>query len=65
MSGRLLHRAGVFVLSAAMAAIGVALVVQAFGSSSALSGRLLLGVLFFGAGVGRFYVELRRGRQAR
>jgi hypothetical protein len=64
MSGRQVHKAGIFVLSAAMAAIGVALVVEAFDSSSALSGRLLLGVLFAGAGVGRFYVELRRGRRA-
>lgn len=64
MSGRQVHKAGVFVLSVAMAAIGVALVVEALGSASALSSRLLLGVLFFGAGAGRFYVELRRGRRA-
>lgn len=63
MSGRQVHKAGVFVLSVAMAAIGVALTVEALGSASALSSRLLLGVLFFGAGVGRFYVELRRGRR--
>jgi hypothetical protein len=64
MSGRQFHRTGVFVLSTAMLAIGVALVVEAFASSSAFSGRLLMGVLFAAAGVGRFYVEVRRGRRA-
>ena len=54
---------GTFVLSALMAIIGVALVVQAVGDGGGtISPRLLLGVLFVAAGVGRLYVEVRRGR---
>jgi hypothetical protein len=64
MNGRQVHRAGVFVLSVAMAAIGLALIVEAFASSSALFVHLLLGALFLAAGAGRFYVEVRRGRRA-
>jgi hypothetical protein len=53
---------GTLVLSLAMVGIGVALVVQAVSASaSAISPRLLLGVLFMAAGCGRWYVELRRG----
>ncbi len=56
---------GTFVLSLAMVAIGLALIVQAVGGhGSPISPRLLLGVLFIAAGVGRVYVELRRGRRA-
>jgi hypothetical protein len=48
-----------------MLAIGVALIVQTIaGHGSAISARLLLGVLFVAAGVGRLYVERRRGRGA-
>jgi hypothetical protein len=62
MTGRQAHRAGTFTLSLLMAAIGVALVVQAVsGHGSILSLRLLLGVLFIAAGAGRMYVEKRRG----
>jgi hypothetical protein len=62
MTGRQAHRAGTFTLSLLMAAIGVALVVQAVsGHGSILSPRLLLGVLFIAAGAGRMYVEKRRG----
>jgi hypothetical protein len=65
MTGRGAHRAGTFTLSLLMAAIGVALVVQAVsGHGSVLSPRLLLGVLFVAAGVGRMYVESRRNRGA-
>jgi hypothetical protein len=65
MIGGQAHRAGTWVLSLLMAAIGVALVVQVVaGHGSALSPRLLLGALFIAAGVGRLYVELRRGRGA-
>lgn len=64
MSGRQVHRAGTVVLSIAMFVIGVALAVQALSSSSAFSGRLLLGVLFLAAGLGRLYLEMRRGRRA-
>jgi hypothetical protein len=61
MTGRQAHRAGTFTLSLLMAAIGVALVVQAVsGHGSILSPRLLLGVLFIAAGAGRMYVEKRR-----
>jgi hypothetical protein len=53
------------VLSFAMIVIGVALIVQAVSAGgSAISGRLVLGVLFLAAGVGRTYVELRKGRRA-
>ena len=62
MIGRQAHRSGTFVLSLLMAAIGVALIVQAVaGHGSAISPRLLLGVLFVAAGAGRLYVELKRG----
>ena len=64
MSGKQIHRTGVFVLSTAMAAIGLALIVEAFTFSGSLVSHLLLGALFFAAGVGRFYVELRRGRRS-
>jgi len=56
---------GTFALSLAMLLIGLALIVQvAAGDGGALSGRLLLGVLFVAAGAGRSYVEIRRGRGA-
>jgi hypothetical protein len=65
MNGRQAHRMGTFVLSLAMVGIGLALIVQAVsGHASAISPRLLLGVLFIAAGAGRTYVELRRGRGA-
>lgn len=63
MSGRQVHRTGTMVLSIAMIAIGVALGVEALASTDALSGRLLIGVLFLAAGLGRLYVEVRRGRR--
>jgi hypothetical protein len=65
MIGRQAHRAGTWLLSLSMAAIGLALIVQAVaGNGGALSPRLLLGVLFVAAGVGRLYLEVRRGRRA-
>jgi hypothetical protein len=52
---------GTLVFSLVMAAIGVALIVQVVGGdASAISPRMLLGVLFIAAGAGRGYVELRR-----
>jgi len=52
-----------FVLSALMALIGLALMGQSIGGSAgALSARMLLGVLFLAAGVGRAYAEVRRRR---
>jgi hypothetical protein len=64
MTGRGIHRSGTVVLSLMMSAIGVALMVQAVtGGGSVFSGRLLLGALFLAGGVGRLYIEYRRGRQ--
>ncbi len=63
MTGRGVHRYSTVVLSLLMAAIGVALAVQALsGHGGVISGRLLLGVLFVAAGVGRLYLESRRSR---
>ncbi|MGA2320764.1 MAG: hypothetical protein ABSG95_08470 [Solirubrobacteraceae bacterium] len=63
MIGRQAHRTGTFVLSLLMAAIGVALIVEAVaGHGSAISARLLLGVLFIAAGAARLYLEARRSR---
>jgi hypothetical protein len=63
MNGRQAHRSGTFVLSLLMIAIGLALVVQVTGGDgSVLSARLLIGILFVAAGVGRAFVEVRRGR---
>ena len=54
---------GTLVLSLLMGAIGVVLIAQAVGwHASAISPRLLLGVLFIAAGAGRWYVEVRRAR---
>jgi hypothetical protein len=65
MIGRQAHRAGTWVLSLLMAAIGVALIVQAVvGRGGAVSPRLVLGVLFVAGGAGRLYLEIRRGRGA-
>jgi hypothetical protein len=63
MNGGQVHRAGTFVLSLAMVAIGLALIVQVLaGRISAIAPRLLLGALFLAAGIGRAYLEIRRGR---
>ncbi|MHB8532344.1 MAG: hypothetical protein ACYDC2_06460 [Solirubrobacteraceae bacterium] len=64
MRGRDVHRGGTFLFSLLMVAIGVGLVVQALAAGGALSGRMLLGVLFLAAGIGRTYVEVRRSRGA-
>jgi len=51
------------VLSFAMLAIGLALFVQSLANhASALSGRLLISILFIAAGAGRLWVEARKGR---
>jgi len=53
------------VLSMLMVLVGLALIVQSIsGSDGAISGRMLLGVLFTAAGVARTYLELRRKREA-
>ena len=65
MNGRGVHRGGTFLLSFAMLAIGVALLVQSLSEhASALSGRLLIAVLFIAAGAGRMWVEAKRGKGA-
>ncbi|HSZ04489.1 MAG TPA: hypothetical protein VK778_04730 [Solirubrobacteraceae bacterium] len=65
MNGRQAHRMGTYVLSLAMVAIGLALIVQALsGHGGVISPRLLLGVLFIAAGAGRAYIEVRKGRGA-
>ena len=63
MNGRQAHRMSTLVLSSLMVAIGLALIVEVVsGHASPISPRLLLGVLFIAAGVGRWYVEVRRAR---
>ena len=63
MTGRQVHRTATLVFSLLMLAIGLALIIQTVSANgSAISTRLLLGVLFLAAGVGRTYVEIRRGR---
>jgi hypothetical protein len=63
MTGPQVHRTATLVFSLLMLAIGLALIIQTVGANgSAISTRLLLGVLFLAAGVGRTYVEIRRGR---
>jgi len=62
MNGRGLHRGGTFLLSFAMLVLGVAILVQSLAEQAgALSGRLLIAVLFIAAGAGRIFVEIRRG----
>jgi hypothetical protein len=63
MTGRGVHRSGTRLLSLLMAAIGVALIVEAIVGvgSGAISALLLVGVLFVAAGVGRLYIERKRG----
>jgi hypothetical protein len=65
MTPRRIHRSATMALSALMALVGVVLLVEDLaGSAGLISPRLLLGALFFAAGVGRLYVEVRRGGQA-
>ena len=63
MTGRQAHRSATLLFSLLMAAIGVALIVEAVaGHGGVISPRLLLGVLFIAAGGGRLYLEAKRGR---
>jgi hypothetical protein len=63
MTAREVHRRATMMFSTFMALLGAALVVEAVsGPGSVLSPRLLLGALFLAAGLGRLYVEVRRGR---
>jgi hypothetical protein len=64
MNGRTVHRSGTFVLSLAMATIGLALIGQVIGGDGGvLSARLLLGVLFLAGGLARLWLEHKRGRR--
>jgi uncharacterized membrane protein YadS len=64
MNGRRLHRGSTLLLSVAMVAIGLAVVVESLADSAgALAARLLIGILLTAAGVGRIYIEVRRGRE--
>jgi predicted membrane channel-forming protein YqfA (hemolysin III family) len=64
MTGRQVHRSSTLVFSVLMVAIGVALIAQVLaGHGGVLSPRLLLGVLFLAAGIGRSYLERKRGRE--
>jgi len=52
------------VLSFAMLAIGIALLVESLAEhASALSGRLLIAILFVLAGVLRLRIEMRKGKE--
>jgi hypothetical protein len=53
---------GTIVLSLLMAIIGVALIVRAAVGDGGVAASLL-GVLFLAAGLGRVYVERKRGRR--
>jgi hypothetical protein len=64
MTGRQVHRTSTAVLSLAMVAIGIALTIEAVAGEGVLSARLLLGILFLAAGMGRLYLQRRRDRQA-
>jgi hypothetical protein len=55
------HRAGTLGLSLVMAIIGVALLGEAVAGVGSVSVRLLAGALFLAGGIGRTYVEVRRG----
>ncbi|HUN77290.1 MAG TPA: hypothetical protein VMU32_00045 [Solirubrobacteraceae bacterium] len=64
MNGRRIHRSATVTLSAAMALIGLALAAEAIsGHGGIVSPRMLVAVLFLAAGVGRMYVERRRGER--
>jgi hypothetical protein len=59
--GRGLHRAATLLLSAAMIAIGIAMLVRTLGAGGGpLTLGIVIGLLFVAAGGGRFYVTWRR-----
>jgi fucose permease len=62
MLGNRIYRTATALLSLVMVAIGAALLIEA-ASVNASSTRLLAGVLFLAAGVGRLYILVRRGRR--
>ncbi len=64
MKGTEVYRLGVKLLSAALAIVGIVLVVESFTLAGGQLARLLLGILFVAAGSGRLYLQARRGRDA-
>jgi predicted membrane channel-forming protein YqfA (hemolysin III family) len=66
MFGGRVHRSGTIVMSVLMAAIGVALIVEAIAGvrRGSIVVLLVAGVLFVAAGVGRLYIERKRGSGA-
>jgi uncharacterized membrane protein YadS len=64
MNGRGVHRSGTLLLSIAMVAIGIGLLVQSLdGHAASITPRLLLGMLFIAAGSGRLYLLIRGRRE--
>lgn len=62
MNGRQLHRGASLTLATIMLVLGVILLVETASSSKgSLSARLVLGVMFLLVGIGRIYLEMRRG----
>lgn len=62
---RQLHRSSTRLLSFAMIAIGVALLVRTLAAGGGgLAVGLVLGVLFVAAGAARLYLQARQGRDA-
>lgn len=51
-------------LSAALAVVGVVLIVESLTLGGGQVARLLLGVLFVAAGSGRLYLQARKSRDA-
>ena len=51
-------------LSLVMAGLGVAFLVQAATADGSVATHLLLGVLFLAAGIGRLWIERRRGQRS-
>jgi hypothetical protein len=63
MNGSGMHRGSTFVLSFALMVLGLAVVVESLAeSTSALAGRLLIGILMVAAGGLRLFLALRGGR---
>jgi hypothetical protein len=64
MNGTDVYRLAIKLLSAAMAVLGVVLVVESLTLGGVQLARLALGVLFLAAGSGRLYLQARRSRDA-
>jgi len=56
-----IHRLGTRILSVAMLVLGLALIVQSLAHGGPAWVRLVIGLLFVAAGVGRLYVLRPRG----